>query len=473
MHKLGIIVPYRDRPDHLIIFKKSILNFLKSKNIDYEIIIVEQDDAKTFNRGKLLNIGFQYSKRLGCDYVVFHDVDMIPIDADYSYCNYPIHLASKFVSGTNGFNRILFDEYFGGVTMFPSSIFESINGYSNEYWGWGYEDNDLLHRCKEFNVSLDRKEIYQPASNTAALKFNGHNSYVECKNVIEPIDCYSIFVSFSPDELHCNTETYDDTFSVLSVPGLDLNINFNSYSRYNFEIYDELENINYINSDIKPNYKTTIVATINPDKREIKMYQDGNLIRTKSLSADVYNYRRQTKLYLGAGDPKRDDNKKYFQGLISSVAIYNTILNDDEIKEISNNKFFGLTQHFGDYNSAENLKLYYDAKFIKSYHLMDLSGNRNDGKIMNCEIVGYQIEDTKPIYIPHRRDCTFKLIEHEENGFVNGSWKNITTRYNQLKYINEVTPGHKNTKHDGLSTLTFKELNKANVGNQTHITVSI
>jgi hypothetical protein len=92
---------------------------------------------------------------------------------------------------------------------------------------------------------------------------------------------------------------------------------------------------------------------------------------------------------------------------------------------------------------------------------------------MNCEIVGYQIEDTKPIYIPHRKDCTFKLIEHEENGFVNGSWKNITTRYNQLKYINEVTPGHKNTKHDGLSTLTFKELNKANVGNQTHITVSI
>lgn len=473
MHKLGIIVPYRDRPDQLLTFKKSISSFLQDKKIQYELIVVEQDDAKTFNRGKLLNIGFMYAKRYQCDYVIFHDVDMIPLEADYSYSPYPIHLASTFVSTSKEFNRILFDEYFGGVTMFPSSIFEAINGYSNEYWGWGYEDNDLLHRCKEFNVSLDRKEIPQPASNTAALKFNGHNSYVECKNVIEPIDCYTIFASFFPNELHCNPDTYDDTFSVLSVPGLDLNINFNSYSRYNFEIYDEAENINYINSDIKPNYKTTVVATINPDTREIKMYQDGILVDKKIMKDNVYNYRRQTKLYLGAGDPKRDEDKKYFQGLINSVAIYNKILTDDEIKEISTNKFFGLTQDFGEYKSADSLKLYYDAKFIKSYNLMDLSGNRNDGKIMNCEIVGYQIEDTKPIYIPHRRESTFKLIPHEENGFVNGSWKNITTRYNQLRYINEVATGYKNTKHDGLSNLAFKELNRAKIENQTHIVVSI
>jgi len=473
MHKLGIIVPYRDRPDHLIIFKKSITNYLKQKGIEFELIVVEQDEAKTFNRGKLLNIGFKHAKRLNCDYVAFHDVDMIPIDVDYSYSPYPIHLSSKFSNSNDTFSRIVFDEYFGGVTLFPTILFEAINGYSNEYWGWGYEDNDLLHRCKQFNINLNRKEISQPSANTAALKFNGHNSYVECKNVIEPTDCYTIFLSFFPNELHCNTETYDDTFSVLSVPGCDLNINFNSYSRYNFEIYDESENINYINSEIKPSYKTTIVATINPDTNEIKMYQDGELVNKKILTNNVYNYRRQTKLYLGAGDPKRDENKKYFQGLISSVAIYNTTLNDAEIKEISNNKFFGLTQNFGEYQSSDNLKLYYDAKFIKSYNLMDLSGNRNDGKIMNCEIVGYQIEDTKPIYIPHRRDCTFKLIQHEENGFVNGSWKNITTRYNQLRYINEVAPGHKNTKDDGLSNLVFKELNKANVRNQTHILVSI
>jgi hypothetical protein len=43
--KLGIIVPYRNRYDHLIIFKKRIKLFLKNKGIDYELIIVEQDDV--------------------------------------------------------------------------------------------------------------------------------------------------------------------------------------------------------------------------------------------------------------------------------------------------------------------------------------------------------------------------------------------------------------------------------------------
>ena len=35
----------------------------KIKNIDYEIIIVDQDSARQFNRGMLLNIGFKYAEQ--------------------------------------------------------------------------------------------------------------------------------------------------------------------------------------------------------------------------------------------------------------------------------------------------------------------------------------------------------------------------------------------------------------------------
>jgi hypothetical protein len=57
-HKLGVIVPYRNRPDQLNNFLTNIKYYLNLTNIDYEIIVVDQDNAKQFNRGMLLNIGF-------------------------------------------------------------------------------------------------------------------------------------------------------------------------------------------------------------------------------------------------------------------------------------------------------------------------------------------------------------------------------------------------------------------------------
>ena len=83
-HKLGVIVPYRNRPKDLVSFKSSVSFYLNSKNIDYKIFIVEQDDAKQFNRGMLLNIGFKHAIKHKCDYVVFHDIDMLPLDVDLS-----------------------------------------------------------------------------------------------------------------------------------------------------------------------------------------------------------------------------------------------------------------------------------------------------------------------------------------------------------------------------------------------------
>jgi hypothetical protein len=133
-HKLGVIVPYRDRYHHLVSFKTEISKYLDKVGIDYVLIVIEQDNAKLFNRGKLLNVGFKTALKEGCDYVVFHDVDMIPTKVDYSYSNVPVHLATDLFSEDETFKRDIFDCYFGGVTIFPCRDFEIINGYSNVYW---------------------------------------------------------------------------------------------------------------------------------------------------------------------------------------------------------------------------------------------------------------------------------------------------------------------------------------------------
>ena len=41
--------------------------------------------------------------------------------------------------------------------MFTKEDFKTINGFSNE-WGWGFEDDDLLIRCLESDLDLDKSE---------------------------------------------------------------------------------------------------------------------------------------------------------------------------------------------------------------------------------------------------------------------------------------------------------------------------
>ena len=47
-------------------------------------------------------------------------------------------------------------DFFGGVTAFPPAVFEEVNGFSNEYFGWGGEDDDLRRRMTFRNVSWTR-----------------------------------------------------------------------------------------------------------------------------------------------------------------------------------------------------------------------------------------------------------------------------------------------------------------------------
>lgn len=471
MKKLGIIVPYRDRYQQLITFKSYIKEYLSNKDINYELIIVEQDDAKAFNRGKLLNIGFIYAKKLKCDYVVFHDIDMMPLQVDYSYSDKPIHLATNLITESQE-EKEIFDEYFGGVTMFPVEAFERINGYSNIYWGWGYEDTDLLYRCKLSKLPLDVKEIHMNGSMTAALKFNGESSYVKCENTLNFRKKTTILISFYPDNLQPNHTKNEDIFAAFGIPGFDCIISYNSYHRYTFQIFSNDENLLHISSDISINKKTIIIVVFDTDEKMIKMYQDGNLIGSVTYQR-LYYYFKKKNFYLGCANPNSKTDEKFFKGSINTFAVWDDILTEAEIKELSNNKHFGYTQNFGEYESDFKLKIYYDAKFIKQYKLIDLSGNGNDGEIFNCDIVPYSIDETKLVEIPFRRKSIFGVLNHDENGYSNGGWKSQLTRYNQLRFYNEVEKGSIDTRKDGLSNCQFVKHGYVSRENVTEITVGI
>lgn len=471
-HKLGVIVPHRNRQKQLNQFLIDIRNYLDLTGIDYEIIVVDQDNAKQFNRGMLLNIGFKEAKKLRCDYVVFHDVDMIPMEVDYSYSDIPLHLATDFQLEKDEKKREVFDQYFGGVTMFPVETFIKIDGYSNKYWAWGYEDTDLLYRCVRKGVELDTLRLKNYGRKGKTLKFNGVDAYVECENIIDLNSNATFFISFNPDKLFLNHEKESDEFTAFSIPGWDFAVCYNSFSRYNFCAFDTLHNSLYVNSNIKPNYKTNMVVVLDRMNNKIKVYQDGYFIGETPTFKKLHFYKKEKNFYLGAGKPGREIIPNFFRGTIDSFAYYDEILNDDEIIEISHNETELLNNNFGNYKSSSSLITYYDANFIENYRLIDLKGN-NNGKIKKCEIIDVKFDEYTDVKIPHRRKSKFKSLPHEENGFLGNKWKDHATRWNQLRFHNEVSINDDLLNNDGLSTLTFHVHGKHRENKLTQINVGL
>ena len=79
--RVAIVVPFRDRKQHLPILLKNLHPFLMRQQIDYGIFLVEQSSDGSFNRAKLMNVGFVEALKLyEWDCFVFHDVDLLPLD---------------------------------------------------------------------------------------------------------------------------------------------------------------------------------------------------------------------------------------------------------------------------------------------------------------------------------------------------------------------------------------------------------
>lgn len=150
--KLAIIVPYRNREENLSEFVPHMMEYLKL--FDFKIFLIEQTDIKPFNRGKLLNVGFDIAAKEDFTHFALHDVDMLPLEADYSEVDVPTHLAGQ--ASQFGWH-LPYADYFGGVTLFDRKSFEQVNGYHNEYWGWGGEDDDILARCRAEKIEIARK----------------------------------------------------------------------------------------------------------------------------------------------------------------------------------------------------------------------------------------------------------------------------------------------------------------------------
>ncbi|XP_040582366.1 beta-1,4-galactosyltransferase 3 isoform X2 [Lepeophtheirus salmonis] len=110
----AIIIPYRDRFEHLLIFLQHMHPILTKQKLEYKI--------------------------------------------------YVIHQPRRMITGSSKWNYEYLSPYpsfFGGVSSIKPSHFKLVNGFSNKYFGWGGEDDDLSKRIQIKGLKikvLDEKE---------------------------------------------------------------------------------------------------------------------------------------------------------------------------------------------------------------------------------------------------------------------------------------------------------------------------
>jgi len=154
--RVAVIVPYRARPEHLSRLTAHLNPILARQQLQFQIFIVEQQGNGTFSRARLMNAGVKFLEMTPgqWDCYIFHDVDLLLEDVHGLYkCldSHPRHLSSSI---DKYHYRLPWSGITGGVMAFTPEQFRTVNGFSNEYWGWGCEDDDMfvriLHSCLYF-----------------------------------------------------------------------------------------------------------------------------------------------------------------------------------------------------------------------------------------------------------------------------------------------------------------------------------
>lgn len=120
---------------------------------------VEGVSTPKFNRGALLNAVIDtitYGQL-----IITHDVDLVP-DSPESFDAYVkdiddstvLHLAGGW-ERYNTENRGEFTTYLGGIAGMTPTGWKRVNGYPNDFFGWGGEDDELRRRVINMKMTVD------------------------------------------------------------------------------------------------------------------------------------------------------------------------------------------------------------------------------------------------------------------------------------------------------------------------------
>ena len=430
--KLGVCVPYRNRELHLHEFVPKVGKFLKNQGIDFQMYFAHQVDDKLFNRGAMKNIAAKHAFDEGCDYIVWHDIDMIPEgDVDYSFPEKaPIHLATNISQMDYG---LKYHEYFGGAVLFSKEQVERTNGYSNDYWDWGMEDDDLFWRCHlEGLTNTVESDLPKPKK---FFRFNGSTSKItipyknEFRNVFNSDHKIEVLVRAeqqpdkAPIHLIGDNNAVFVEYPIMRIPGYDYGFAFNNSRTMTLQFWNNFDEHQYMWIKRYDGQWSWVSAEFDTKNNLSHFYLNGIEADSKAghgtesplrYPGKLKKYIRQD-IHLGYTPSfEEGDANKYFKGDIADFIIYS---NGEEI-----------------YRLTED-----DTK-----------------ELVDVEIIEEEITSIPNSIIPYRRPGRYRCLPHKDEGFVNGTWaKGKTTAANEKRYVLGMQQGTLDYKNDGMTTLKY------------------
>ena len=453
-YKLGVCVPYRNRELHLNEFIPKVGKYLKDQGIDFQMYFCHQVDDKLFNRGATKNIAAKHAIEDGCDYVVFHDIDMIPEEnggADYTFpTEGPRHIATKISQMDY---QLKYHEYFGGAVLFTKEQLEATNGYSNEYWDWGMEDDDLFWRCHKEGLT---KTTLLHNSNTPITikKFNGENSYIKIpftrktRGLTSKSHTISILVrAFQQPEknkifLIGDKENKYVEYPIFRIPGYDYGISFNNSRALSLTYWNSFNNHNYMWVKRYDNQWSWVTAVFDEDSKTSHLYLNGTEVDSKGgygspsplkWIGKLKNY-GQADIFLGISpNASETEGHKYFKGDIAKTYAWNSALTPEQVENL--------------HNSIPQQSLVLDIDFE----------NNTDTYVEHNLDTQQEVVSIPNSILPYRKEGKFRCLPHEDEGLVDGKWaKGNTTAKNVERYVLQMQQGKIDHKMDGYKQVKYE-----------------
>lgn len=151
---LKFIVPFRctEQPERIYqlqLFIHTMHSFFPGA----EIFVMEQSDGDLFNRGALLNAGVSICKADEHDIICFHNLNLLPTPDCILHYVTPLQPYSIRHLRAKGSHDKL-----GDIIFFRNEDFVNINGYPNDFFGCGGEDEELHMRVLRNGLRLERVE---------------------------------------------------------------------------------------------------------------------------------------------------------------------------------------------------------------------------------------------------------------------------------------------------------------------------